>query len=300
MIVRVLAGAAATTVAAGVAVFSAGLPPTQPAAATALASATIPADYLRLYQRAASLCPGLSWTVLAGVGKVESDHGRARTLVSSAGAQGPMQFEPGTWVRHGVDGDADGRADPFDPADAIPSAVGYLCALGVSRDATAALVAYNCGNTGPGCRALSAGYAAEVLAWASRYGTGVTSAAGTAAVQAALGQLGTPYVWGGEGPAGFDCSGLVQWAYAVAGIGLPRVAQDQFDAGPPVPAGAPLLPGDLVFFGASSRAVAHVGIYLGDGRFVDAPHSGAAVRVDVLAGFSPGYVGATRPGDAAG
>ena len=300
MIVRVIAVATAVTVAAGVAVFTAGLPATQPAAPTALAAATIPADYLRLYQRASSLCPGLSWTVLAGVGKVESDHGRAPTLVSSAGAQGPMQFEPGTWVRYGVDGDSDGRADPFDPADAIASAAGYLCAIGVSRDVTAALITYNCGDTGPGCRALSAGYAAEVLAWASRYGTGVTSTAATAAVHAALGQLGTPYVWGGEGPGGFDCSGLVQWAYAVAGIALPRVAQAQFDAGPSVPADAPLLPGDLVFFGASARAVSHVGIYLGDGRFLDAPHGGATVRVDVLAGFTPSYVGATRPGDASG
>jgi cell wall-associated NlpC family hydrolase len=110
-----------------------------------------------------------------------------------------------------------------------------------------------------------------------------------------MSQLGTPYLWGGDSPAGFDCSGLVQWAYARAGVALPRVAQAQYDAGPAVPAETSLLPGDLVFFGDGPRSVTHVGLYLGDGRFVDAPHTGAVVRVDVLAGFTPRFVGATRP-----
>ena len=157
-----------------------------------------------------------------------------------------------------------------------------------------------CGSTSPTCRAVSAAYAGQVLAWASRYGQ-VTTAAGpaaTVAVHAALSQLGVPYLWGGETPDGFDCSGLVQWAYARAGLAVPRVAQDQYDAGPPLPADAVLLPGDLVFFGSGPRAVTHVGIYLGDGRFVDAPHTGAVVRVDVLAGFTPAFLGATRPADA--
>ena len=294
--VKVTAAVAAPVVAT-LSVFTAGVPAPTTITATTLATATIPPAYLRLYQQDAALCPGLSWTVLAGVGEVESDHGRAPVLVSTAGAQGPMQFEPATWRRYGVDGDRDGRADPFDPADAIPAAARYLCALNVTADATGALVAYNCGNAGPACRAVSAGYAAQVLTWARRYGTTVGGVADTAAiaVRAAMSQLGTPYLWGGESPAGFDCSGLVQWAYAHAGVALPRVAQDQYDAGPAVPNDQPLLPGDLVFFGAGPRAVSHVGLYLGDGRFVDAPHTGATVRVDVLSGFTPAYVGATRP-----
>ena len=291
------AAAVAAPVTAVFAVFSSGLPVPKEVTATATALTTIPAGYLRLYQRAANLCPGLSWTVLAGVGEVESDHGRAPTLVSSAGAQGPLQFEPATWAGYGVDGDGDGRADPFDPADAIPAAARYLCALHVTDDVTGALVAYNCGNLGGICRTVSAGYAAQVLTWARRYGTTVTGISDAAAVatRAAMSQLGTPYLWGGESPGGFDCSGLVQWAYAHAGVALPRVAQDQYDAGPAVTAGDALLPGDLVFFGAGPADVEHVGIYLGDGRLVDAPHTGAEVRVDVLASFTPAFVGATRP-----
>ena len=133
----------------------------------------------------------------------------------------------------------------------------------------------------------------------------VSAAAGTA-VDWALTQVGTPYVWGGETPGvGFDCSGLVQAAYERAGVTLPRVAQDQYDAGPQVPPGAPLVAGDLVFFGTAPAAIAHVGMVVGasGGRIlmVDAPHTGADVRVEpipTVAGAPWGaerYVGATRP-----
>jgi cell wall-associated NlpC family hydrolase len=130
--------------------------------------------------------------------------------------------------------------------------------------------------------------------------------AGALAVEWALSQIGTPYIWGGETPGvGFDCSGLVQAAYAVAGVALPRVAQAQFDATAKVPAGAALLPGDLVFFGGGPGEVDHVGLLVGvvDGQdvMVDAPHSGADVRAepfpsgvgDAFGGLV--FVGATRP-----
>jgi cell wall-associated NlpC family hydrolase len=271
---------------------------------TTTASTDIPAAYLRDYQHAATACPNLTWTLLAGVGKVESDHGRAASLVSPTGAQGPMQFEPATWARYGVDADSDGHADPFDPADAIAAAADYLCALGVGHNPTNALIAYNCGNTGPACQAASADYAALVLSWAARYGRATTSttAAGPVAAQAiraALAQVGTPYLWGGESRSGFDCSGLIQWSYAHAGITLPRVSQAQYDAGPHLPAGAPLQPGDLVFFGGGPTDVHHVGLYLGNDRMVDAPHTGAFVRVEPITGFDPPYVGATRPANGA-
>jgi cell wall-associated NlpC family hydrolase len=119
------------------------------------------------------------------------------------------------------------------------------------------------------------------------------SMAAARALSWALARLGTPYRWGGEGDGGFDCSGLVQAAFAAAGVHLPRVAQDQFDAGPHLPSGTPLLPGDLVFFGPSAHAVDHVGIVVSTGEMVDAPHTGAVVRVEPI--FSEGYVGATRP-----
>jgi len=134
------------------------------------ARADIPAGYLKLYQRAASRCPGLSWTVLAAIGKVESDHGRARlpgvrSGWNRAGAAGPMQFGIGVgragnaWARYGDDHDHDGRRSVYDPGDAIPAAADYLCAHGARRDLGAALYAYN----------PSWSYVARVNAVARRY-----------------------------------------------------------------------------------------------------------------------------------
>jgi len=119
------------------------------------------------------------------------------------------------------------------------------------------------------------------------------SPASAAAVAWALARLGTPYRWGGAGAGGFDCSGLVQAAFGAAGVTLPRVAQDQFDAGPRLPPATPLQAGDLVFFGPSPIAVDHVGIVVTSGEMVDAPHTGAVVRVEPI--WSDGYLGATRP-----
>jgi cell wall-associated NlpC family hydrolase len=118
------------------------------------------------------------------------------------------------------------------------------------------------------------------------------------AVQAALDQIGLPYEWGGDGPAagetGFDCSGLTHHAYAVAGIDLPRTAHTQFYAGPGVPDGDPLRPGDLVFYGVPER-VHHVGLYLGDGTMVNASTYGKPVRVSRHRWPGDDHLGATRP-----
>ncbi|GLW67249.1 hypothetical protein Arub01_54920 [Actinomadura rubrobrunea] len=91
-----------------------------------------PGSYLDLYKEAARSCPGLSWTVLAAIGQVESDHGRNAGR-SSAGALGPMQFLPSTWRSYGVDGDGDGKADIMNPYDAVPAAARYLCAHGAGK-----------------------------------------------------------------------------------------------------------------------------------------------------------------------
>ena len=98
-------------------------------AASSVTPYPIPPTYRALYQAAASTCPGLSWTVLAAIGQVETHHGSG-TMVSSAGALGPMQFLPATFVRYAVDGDHDGKADIMNPADAIFTAANYLCANG--------------------------------------------------------------------------------------------------------------------------------------------------------------------------
>jgi len=92
--------------------------------------------YNRLYHSAAATCPGLSWTVLAAIGQVESGHGR-NTSTSSAGAMGPMQFLPSTFASYAVDGDHDGKTDIMDPADSIYTAANYLCANGAGQGGNA-------------------------------------------------------------------------------------------------------------------------------------------------------------------
>lgn len=106
------------------------------------AASTTGSSYFDLYKKAATTCPGLSWTVLAAIGQVESSHG-TDVGPSSAGALGPMQFMPATWRSYGVDGDGDGEADIMNPYDAIPAAARYLCASGAQRDLYKAVYAYN-------------------------------------------------------------------------------------------------------------------------------------------------------------
>ncbi len=282
-----------------------------PALGTAAAAARIPPAMLSLYQEAALTCIGLPWTVLAAIGTVESDNGQSNlpgvhSGANPAGAEGPMQFEPSTFAAYDTPvppGGAD-PPSPYDPTDAVFGAARFLCANGAAGGASlpGAIYAYN----------HSSAYVSEVLTLAESYGQGSAgsgsagSGAGAVAVEWALSQVGTPYVWGGETPGvGFDCSGLAQAAYRVAGVTLPRVAQDQFDATPALAAGQPLEPGDLVFFGGGPTSVDHVGLYVGvtggQAVMVDAPHTGADVRVEpfpAVPGAAWGglsYVGATRP-----
>jgi len=120
---------------------------------------------------------------------------------------------------------------------------------------------------------------------------------GQRAVQLALQFLGIPYVWGGASPAGFDCSGLVMYVYAQLGISLTHYSGAQFHEGTPVPQDG-LLPGDIVFFHPSSNGPQHEGLYIGDGQFVHAPHTGDVVKVSSLSdpAYAFSYTGAVRPG----
>ena len=117
-----------------------------------------------------------------------------------------------------------------------------------------------------------------------------TSSKGAAAVWWAEKALGRPYVWGASGPYSFDCSGLTMWSYSHVGIRLPHYSGAQYNAGPHV-GRAHLQPGDLVFFGSP---IHHVGMYIGGGQFIEAPHSGAVVRIASL-GNRGDYAGACRP-----
>ncbi|MDX6475419.1 MAG: peptidoglycan DL-endopeptidase CwlO [Gaiellaceae bacterium] len=111
------------------------------------------------------------------------------------------------------------------------------------------------------------------------------------AAGAAMSQLGTPYVWGGGAPGGFDCSGLVSWAYAQVGVSLPHSSYAQYGYGVPVSRDQ-LQPGDLVFF----DGLGHVGIYVGGDQFVHAPHTGDVVKISSLSEgwYTSTYVGARR------
>jgi cell wall-associated NlpC family hydrolase len=117
----------------------------------------------------------------------------------------------------------------------------------------------------------------------------------TAALRAAESRRGLPYTWGATGPAAFDCSGLVQWAFAQAGVSMPRVAADQARAGPAVPV-SQLQPGDLLFYHTDPTDpgyISHVAIYLGNGWMIQAPQPGMDVQV-VPASFGSQFAGAIR------
>jgi cell wall-associated NlpC family hydrolase len=295
LVIILMAGAAAGV--ASMFGFGSNSPPTQTAAAD------IPAQYLVLDMQAAATCPGLPWSVLAGIGKAESDFGRAKDQVSDKGAVGPMQFLPDTFTEYAQPIPPGGAnpPTPWDPVDAIYAAARLLCANGAKggTDIPGAIYAYN----------HSEDYVKEVLDFSAQYTDGsgapqappgttdpATQSAVVAKVLAyARAQLGVPYQWGGNGPAhgqGFDCSGLVQQAYAAAGATLPRVATDQYHAGKILPPGTPLQPGDLVFFG-NPQFAHHVGIYAGNGLMINAPNTGSVVRYENY--NWPDYFAATRP-----
>ena len=122
-------------------------------------------------------------------------------------------------------------------------------------------------------------------------GPGLTRAEAVRFLKAAESRIGLPYVWGAAGPRAFDCSGLVQWSLAQAGVVMPRVAVDQARTGPMVPV-SQLQPGDLLFFHTDPTApayISHVAIYIGNGQMLQAPRPGLDVQVvplDTGAGFA--------------
>jgi cell wall-associated NlpC family hydrolase len=290
-----------------------------PSAPSALALSEIPPDLLPVYVSASYECRGLPWQVLAAIGWVESRHAGGHAdpttgqvappilgpaLDGSSGfaaipdasfadgwahALGPMQFLPSTWRAWGVvapDRPPGAAAEPQNAWDAIYTAALYLCGgADEITDVPAAILRYN----------HSTDYVDEVLGKATDYGLGagtpadgsVLAGSGEAVVAAAMTQLGVPYVWGGETPrVGFDCSGLVQWAYAQTGVALPRTTYGQVTAGVAVTIDD-LRPGDLVFSqgvepGGEVRDLGHVAIYAGGGMVVVAPHTGDIVDLRAL------------------
>jgi cell wall-associated NlpC family hydrolase len=304
----------------------------QPAASKS-ARNSIPAGYLALF-RSSGAQYGVPWVVLAGIGKVESDDGQStlpgvHSGANAFGAAGPMQIgiggpagnewggppvHPASEPVNGVatDGNGDGVASVYEPADAIAGAAKYLLAHGVLSNVAQAIFAYNHLES----------YVQAVLSWAGLYaGGGYTvtqaapasapqclvatsetgpagqapSAAARTAIAYAEQQLGKPYQWGATGPDAFDCSGLVMMAYRAAGIGIPRTAAQQWAFGPWV-SSSQAQPGDLVFFAGADgtpAAPGHVGLVIGNGLMIEAYATGFPVRIAPYAGRNP--IGFTRP-----
>ncbi|MGW6317578.1 C40 family peptidase [Streptomyces sp. NPDC055099] len=324
----------------------------------------IPPTMLAAYKKAAQLigrhaptCQGMSWPILAGIAKVESNHAAGRTiakngdihkprilgvLLNGSGqggntttfpdtdggkwdgsaqgerAVGPFQFLPSTWKTNGRDGNGDQEKDPHNAFDAALGAAVYLCGSGrnltKSSQLKAAIFQYN----------RSSAYVANVSNWIAQYrvaakgsahGLNLSAVTGKAkrVLAAALSQRGTPYSWGGgnaKGPStgfccspsgksganikGFDCSGLTQYAFAQAGIRLPRVASAQAGRGQRITSKGALRPGDLLFYAyvpGSDSTIYHVGIFVGDGQMINAARPGTTVRldpVDAMSGFAGG------------
>ncbi len=119
--------------------------------------------------------------------------------------------------------------------------------------------------------------------------TGPASGRAAVAVRTAYAQLGDPYVYGAGGPNAFDCSGLTSYAWRAAGVSLPHSSSAQYGSGPHV-SRSNLQPGDLVFF---YSPISHVGIYIGGGKMIDAPHPGLTVRITAISQLP--YSGAVRP-----
>lgn len=250
-------------------------------------------------------CPEVTPSLLAA--QLHQESGFNPNARSSVGAMGIAQFMPGTWATHG-------SGDILNPADAIPAAARYDCAVALSVASVPGnrqelmLAAYN---AGPGAVLRYAGvppytetrnYVRTILAQALVYGDslvdgGQVDVDRVAPVLAFMeSQIGKAYLWGAEGPDAWDCSSIVQAAYRTIGVELPRITTDQLAAGPRV-SGVEPQPGDLLFIpGTDGTAAApgHVGMYVGDGRVIAAKGARWGVVESSLSDWTT-IVGVTRP-----
>jgi len=282
--------------------------PGQPRRASAHNQATAIPARIKGYYLAAARRYQVPWTLLAGIGMEETNHGR-NTATSTAGAQGLMQFMPETWARYGADGNHDGRADIDNDADSAMGAANYLTASGVTKGAAGvrrALFAYNHADW----------YVNDVLAYAHAYGGGTVlgdptdcgTGDGNPALPAlstdrakklltwAQAQLGEPYVFGSNGPSSWDCSSYSRTAYAQIGITLPRTAQAQRDwlahgNGYRVPT-RQARPGDLVFTNTyrGPNAIGHVMLVFDPAHGTSIEAVGAKVAYDRYTRYAGNHI----------
>jgi murein DD-endopeptidase len=190
------------------------------------------------------------------------------------------------------------------PAQADPALDASTVSVQPAQDSRVEVTPSPPGNESSGVSAALTALDVEdgaVLALAGQRGTVVAALPpapdiGADAVRVALDMVGTPYVWGGNTPKGFDCSGLVQYSYTLVGLELPRVAIKQRSASRAV-SRKQLRPGDLLFFHIEGKRYSHIGIYIGDGQFVHAPRTGKFVTTANLSNpyWQKYFGGARRP-----
>ncbi|MET8980941.1 bifunctional lytic transglycosylase/C40 family peptidase [Streptomyces sp. NPDC004539] len=271
------------------------------------ANADVPAWVRALVSKYAGKCPQVTASLLAAQLYTES-HFDAKAK-SPVGALGIAQFMPGTWSVYGVDGDGDGVKDVFNPADAVATQAAYDCVLAkevgaVPGDSTdSMLAAYNAGagavlkygGVPPYSETRNYVKAIRDLAakWAASSASSPVGKGAAAAIAAAKTALGSWYQWGGDcappytGQNGCDCSSLTKMAWSHAGVNLPRVTYDQVRAGTAVKSISQLQPGDLLFSVPGASGPEHVGMYIGDDQVIEAPHTGARVRIKPLSFWAP-------------
>lgn len=295
---------------------------TNAAAAAATASDQVPSQYRALVNKAGSMCDGISAGIIAA--QLNQESGWNPKASSPVGAQGIAQFMPSTWAAVGKDYSGDGKADVWDPADAIPAEGKYMCDQLSQIDAdikagtikstdspvSLALAAYN---AGLGSVEAAGGvpeydetknYVATITANAAKYETS-TTASDTATggeVQASGDVQGAlewakgiaaddshGYVLGAEGP-NYDCSGLSQAFMAKLGVSLVHKADTQArdDRGTIVASLDQAKPGDLLFYGTSSYYY-HVAIYAGDNMMVSADNPASGINYEAVYG-SPSLI----------
>ena len=305
----------------------------QPGVSTEAAN-SIPSNYLTWYRKVGQQY-GIPWTVLAGIGKVESDHGRTtlpgvHSGANAFGAAGPMQIgiegaAGNAWATFATVEDGKTPASVYDPADAIAGAAKYLIAHGAPERRVG-------GDLRVQPRELVR--RRRSCRWASTYASGGFTVSAVSpggvrrlrlvrlvhrhrdsstpssprpprwrtAISFAQQQLGKPYLWGGTGPDAFDCSGLVMMAYRAAGIFIARTSEAQWATLPHVPA-TQVEPGDLVFFAGSDgtpTSPGHVGLVIGKNKMIEAYATGFPIRISTFgtptsAGGLAAVVGYARP-----
>jgi cell wall-associated NlpC family hydrolase len=299
-----------------------------PSSAAVLATSSVPIPALvPVLDEAGSLCPGISAPLLAA--QIDAESGWNPSAVSPSGAEGIAQFLPATFTAYARNDDGTGNVSPFNPVDAVMAMGRYDCSLlanvsGLTGQTPASLMlaAYNAGVgavlafQGIPPYPETEAYVVRVESLVPIYTASLSSSSpsssfGQLVVAAATGELGVAYSWGGgnaSGPTvgigsgadaiGFDCSGLVLFAFAQASSGqiaMPHSSELQATMGTPV-APADIQPGDVVAFalGANQTDFDHIGIYIGNNEMIDAPDTGAFVRVDTLNSYWQGVPSVIR------